>query len=62
MACELAIDAKTTQLSAIINLVHRLTETESEVTIDVIQYPTLKTPSKANCQRYNQLLTAQEVA
>ena len=62
MACQLAIDAKTTQLSAVINLLHRLTETESEVTIDVIQYPTLKTPPQANCQRYNQLLTSQEVA
>jgi hypothetical protein len=61
MACEIAIDTRTIQLSAIINLVHRLTETEDTTRIDVIQYPTLKTPPQANCQRYGPLLTAQEV-
>ena len=62
MACELAIEAKTTQLSAIINLVHRLTETEAATSIEVIKYPLLEHPPQANCQRYNQLLTTQEVA
>jgi len=62
MACELAINAKTTQLPAIINLVHRLTETEDTSSIEVIKYPKLETPPQANCQRYNRLLTTQEVA
>ena len=62
MACELAINAKTTQLSAIINLVHRLTETEDTSSIEVIKYPQLECPPQADCQRYNQLLTTQEVA
>jgi len=62
IACELALDAKTTQLAAIINLIHRLTETESPTPLDVIQYPQLKNPPQADCQRYNRLLTHQEVA
>lgn len=62
MACELALESKTVQLAAIINLIHRLTEIESPRPIDVIQYPQLKTPPQADCLRYNQLLTAQEVA
>lgn len=62
MACELAIRAKTTHLSAIINLVHRLNETEDVPSIEVTKYPQLKSPPQANCQRYNQLLTTQEVA
>jgi len=62
MACELAIEAKTTQLSAIINRVHRLTETEDTIRIEVIKYPQLECPPQADCQRYNQLLTTQEVA
>ena len=53
MACEIAIDTKTIQLSAIINLVHRLTEAEDTTRIDVIQYPILKTPPQANCERYD---------
>jgi transposase len=62
IACECAIEAKTTQLSAIINLVHRLIEPDETAGIDVIQYPALKTPPQANCQRYNQLLTTSAVA
>jgi len=62
IACECAIEAKTTQLSAIINLVHRLIEPDETAGIDVIQYPVLKTPPQANCQRYNQLLTTSAVA
>jgi len=62
-ACELALEAKTTQLSAIINLLHRLTESETPGRLEVPQYPSLKTPPTANCLRYNQLLaTSQEVA
>jgi transposase len=62
IACECAIEAKTTQLSAIINLLHRLIEPDETAGIDVIQYPVLKTPPQANCQRYNQLLTTSAVA
>jgi hypothetical protein len=63
IACELALEEKTTQLSAIINLLHRLTETELPGRLDVPQYPSLETPPTANCQRYDQLLgSSQEVA
>jgi len=62
IACECAIEAKTTQLSAIINLVHRLIEPDETTGIDVIEYPELKTPPQANCQRYNQLLSTSAVA
>lgn len=62
IACECAIEAKTTQLSAIINLLHRLIEPDETAGIDVIRYPVLKTPPQANCQRYNQLLTTSAVA
>jgi len=62
MACELALESKTTQLSAVINLINRLTESEPPALLEVAQYPALKTPPKADCLRYNQLLTTQEVA
>lgn len=54
-ACELAIEQKTTQLSAIINLIHRLTESDAQTTIDASPYPDLHSPPVANCQRYDQL-------
>lgn len=53
VACECVIGAKTTQLSAIISLVHRLIEPDKTTRTDVIQYLELKTPPQANCQRYN---------
>jgi hypothetical protein len=62
MACELALEAKTTQLSAVINQIYRLTESETPTLLEVAQYPALKTPPIADCLRYNQLLTTQEVA
>ena len=51
-ACELAIEQKTTQLSAIINL---LTESDTQAAIDASPYPDLQSPPVANCQRYDQL-------
>lgn len=54
-ACELAIEQRTTQLSAIINLIHRLTESDTQATIDASPYPDLQSPPIANCQRYDQL-------
>ena len=57
-ACELAIEQKTTQLPAIINLIHRLTESDTQATIDASPYPDLHSPPMANCQRYDQLRQA----
>jgi len=61
-ACELAVEAKTMQLSAIINLINRLTEIESPTRLDLPKYPRLQTPPEANCHRYDQLLVNQGVA
>ena len=55
MACELALEAKTTQLSAIMNLVYRITEEEPLGQINTQDYPTLLVQPEANCQRYEQL-------
>jgi len=60
-ACELAVEAKTLQLSAIINLINRLTETESPARLELPKYSQLQTPPEANCRRYNQLLVNQGV-
>lgn len=54
-AFELALEEKTTHLSAIINLVHRLTEENTQPTIDASSYPELQHPPIANCHRYDQL-------
>jgi len=56
-ACELAIEDKTTQLAAIINLINRLVEPNvSPITIPK-HYPTLSVVPQANCKRYEQLLS-----
>ena len=55
MACELALEEKTTQLSAIVNLINRLIEPDIEPLADVENYPQLDVPPEANCQRYEQL-------
>ena len=55
LACEQAVQANTTQLSAVINLIHRLTEPSIELTLDAHPYPTLAVQPQANCQRYEQL-------
>jgi len=57
-ACELAIDAKTTNLSAIINLINRLMEPDVATTLDAQNYPHLQVLPEANCHRYEQLLIA----
>lgn len=59
-ACELALENKTTQLSAIVNLVHRLTEPNTVLPVDDSPYPTISTPPVANCHRYDQLRISQE--
>ena len=49
-AYELALEEKTTHLSAIINLIHRLSEVNTQTTIDASSYPDLQHPPIANCQ------------
>jgi len=55
LACECAIQDKTTQLSAIINLINRLVEPPMGVVSIPDQYPSLTVLPEANCQRYEQL-------
>ena len=55
-ACKLAIEEKTTQLSAITNLINRITEPDIEASPDTRCYPQLSVLPEANCQRYEQLL------
>ena len=64
MACELAVEYGTMQLPAVIALLHDLTEPESteEMTVEAVSYPQLQRPPKANCQRYDQLLSTGETA
>ena len=54
-ACELALEQRTTQLSAIVNLIHRLTEPNKQSPVDDSPYPQLQQPPIADCDRYNQL-------
>ncbi len=56
-ACELAIEAKTTQLSAITNLINRLTDNDVLPLLENHPYPQLEEPPQANCARYDTLLT-----
>ncbi len=58
MACELAVEYKTMQLSAIIALLHDLTEPArpKELAAEAAPYPELQWPPEANCQRYDQLM------
>ena len=55
-ACELALEQQTTQLSTIVNLIHRLTEPNRQAPVDDSPYPRLQTPPTADCERYDQLL------
>ncbi len=59
MACELAVEYGTLQLSAIIALLHDLTDPESaeEMADEAVSYPQLHLPPEANCHRYDQLLS-----
>ncbi len=61
-ACELALENKTTQLPAIVNLINRLTEADSEPRLDTQHYPQLQVLPKADCQRYEQLLSPRTTA
>ncbi|MCK5667192.1 MAG: hypothetical protein KAI17_27085, partial [Thiotrichaceae bacterium] len=61
MACEIAIEDKTTHLSAIINQIHRLTDVEIKPLQDNMYYPKLEMPPQANCERYNQLINKTEI-
>lgn len=56
LACELAIEEKTTQLSAIINVINRLAEPDVKPVNIPNDYPSLNVLPEANCQRYEQLL------
>lgn len=61
MACALAVEYKTFQLSAIIALLHGLVEpARMERTAEAVSYPHLQLPPQANCLRYDQLLTSRE--
>ena len=55
-ACELALEDNTTQLPAIVNLIHRLAEPDNEPLLNTLQYPQLTVLPEANCQRYERLL------
>ena len=54
-ACEMAIEEKTTQLPAIVNLINRLSEPDIAPLTDTQRYPQLSVLPEANCQRYEQL-------
>jgi len=63
MACALAVEYKTFQLSAIIALLHGLIEpSRMEIAAEGACYPHLQLPPQANCLRYEQLLTSREVS
>ena len=61
MACQLAVEYKTVQLSAIIAILYDLTDETrvNEMVIEEISHPQLQSPPQANCQRYNQLTELQ---
>ena len=64
MACELAFEYGTMQLSAIIALVHDLAEPQdaNELAEAERSFPPLALPPQADCQRYDQLLSSGGVA
>lgn len=64
MACELALEYATLQLSAVIAVLHDLTEPQNakELAVEAVSYPQLQLPPEANCQRYDQLLSTREAA
>ncbi len=57
MACELAMEHKTLQLSAIIPLLYDLVEParNAGMAIGENSYPHLQLPPKVDCSRYDQL-------
>ncbi|WP_310619951.1 hypothetical protein [Flexibacterium corallicola] len=58
MACELALDYKTTQLSAILALLYDLTEPAlpKQIPLEGQDTPALQMPPVANCGQYDLLL------
>ncbi len=54
VACELALESNTTQLSVITNLVRRLVEPPSSQATSITDAPILDTPPVANVSRYDQ--------
>ena len=55
-ACELAVEEKTYQLSAITNILYRLIDDDLYTPVDAAAYPILKHPPIADCKRYDGLL------
>jgi hypothetical protein len=55
MACALALEDKTTHLPAITNLINQLIETMVDPLPKPEDYPQLKEPPEANCERYQEL-------
>ena len=58
MACELALENKTTHVPAITNLINQLIEPMVDPLPKPEDYPHLKEPPEANCKRYEDLCTA----
>ncbi len=61
MACDLALEQKTTRLPMIINLINQLVERMSDPLPNADLYPQLQTPPLADCKRYEQLCNRLEV-
>ena len=55
MACELAVEQKTTRLCAIINLINQLVEPMIEPLPRTHCYPQLQVMPEADCKRYELL-------
>lgn len=64
MACELAVEYGTMQLSVIISFLHDLTADPDakELAVEAVSYPQIQLPPEADCHRYDQLLRAGEAA
>ena len=56
IACELALEEGTGQLSTILNILHRLLEPQTPKTLNAVNYPHVKALPKADCQRYDGLI------
>jgi hypothetical protein len=55
MACELALEQKTTRLPMVINFINQLIEPMTDPLPNVDCYPHLQNPPLANCKRYDRL-------
>ena len=62
LACELALEEKTLQLPAIINLINQLVEPVITPLGDAYAYPQLTLRPEADCKRYETLCSTEEVA